>query len=111
MGFSHKGICHKTIEPAQAAFCESLTMTSINAQGGLVASSCASVAPPVVNVNLLNGTVASTAQIPIPAFLACEHSGGIDLTLDYFGVALGFIAVIAASKAVINIFRGRVDVA
>lgn len=111
MGFSYKGVCHSSVQPAQAAFCESLTMTSINAQGGLVVASCASVVPPSVNVNVLNGSVSSTLQLTIPEFLPCEHSGGVDLSLEYFAVALGFLAVVAASKAVLNIFRGRTDVA
>lgn len=111
MGYSYKGICHTTIEPAQVAFCQSLTMTSINSQGGVVASSCVSVAPPVVNINLVNGGLSSSLQMPIPEFLPCQHDGGVNLSLDYFVIALGFLAIVAASKAVLNIFRGRVDVA
>lgn len=111
MGYSFKGVCHTTIQPAQAAFCESLTLSSINAQGGLVVASCASVAPPYVNVNVLNGGVASTVQLSMPEFLPCQHDGGVNLSLDYFIIALGFLAVVASSKAVLNIFRGRSDVA
>lgn len=111
MGFSFKGVCHTTIEPAQAAFCQSLSMSSINAQGGLVVASCSSVAPPLVNVQLLNGGVSSTVQVSIPEFLPCAHDGGVNLSLDYFVLALGFLAIVGASKSVLNIFRGRTDVA
>lgn len=111
MGYSFKGVCHTTLEPAQAAFCESLTMSSINSNGGLVVYSCASVVPPVVNLNILNGNVASEMKVLLPEFLSCEHDGGVNLSLEYFVIALGFLAVVAASKAVLNIFRGRTDVA
>lgn len=111
MGYSFKGVCHSTLQPAQAAFCESLTLSSINSQGGLVVASCASIQPPNVLVNVLNGNIASSVQVPIPPFSACDHDGGINLSFDYFVVALGFLALIAASKAVLNIFRGRSDVA
>lgn len=111
MGYSFKGICHSTVEPAQAAFCESLTTSGLNSQGALVVASCTSVQPPYVNVSVVNGGVSSTVQLDIPQFLPCSHDGGINLSLDYFVLGLGFLALIAAGKQVLNIFRGRTDVA
>lgn len=111
MGYSFKGVCHTAIEPAQAAFCESLSTSGLNSQGALVVASCAAVEPPFVKVKLVNGGVASVVQLDIPQFLPCEHDGGVNLSLEYFGLALGFLALIACAKQILNIFRGRTDVA
>ena len=111
MGYSFKGVCHTTVEPAQAAFCESLTTSGLNSQGALVVASCMAVEPPYAKVKIVNGGVASIVQLDIPQFLPCNHDGGINLSLEYFVIGLGLLAVIAASKQVLNIFRGRTDVA
>ena len=111
MGYSFKGVCHTTEQAAQVSFCQSLTASSLSASGQVQHSACIGVVPPNVNVRIDNGVTKTDAVILIPPLLSCEHDGGINLSFDYFVVALGFLALIAASKAVLNIFRGRSDVA
>lgn len=111
MGFSFRGICHTKIEAAETAFCQSLSLSSMNGLGQIQSSTCLGVVAPNVNIRVDHGGTKTDTLIAIPPFQACDHDGGVSYSLEYFVIALGFLALIAASKAILNIFRGRSDVA
>lgn len=111
MGFAYQGVCHNTAPQAQAQFCQKLTMTGLTSTGTIVSTACASTTATTVTVNRLNGTTTSTHVITNAPFLNCTYDGGASLSLEYFALALGFVAVIAAAKAIVNVFRGRTDFA
>ena len=111
MGLAFQGICHNTVGLAQASFCQAMSMSDIDSKGQIVITTCRAMTATGVTVDTLIGTVASTRTINYPTFLTCTYDGGAALSLQYFAIALGFLALIAAGKAILNIFRGRTDVA
>ena len=111
MGFSYRNICYDTVVQAQDAVCGNYSYVTSDATGKPVVSVCSGVTSTTVTQYVKVGTTAAVNYTQVmPAFPACGFTGGATLALDYFSLALGFLAVIWASKAIMNIFRGRHEV-
>lgn len=112
MGVSYRNICYDTAAQAQAAVCGNYSFISSDSTGKPVVSTCTSYTSSTITetVKIGTGTPVIYSQV-MPSFPACSHSGGPIMALEYFGVGLGFLAVIWAAKSLIFIFRGRHEVA
>lgn len=112
MGVSYRNICYDTAAQAQAAVCGNYSFISTDSTGKPVVSTCTSYTASAITetVKIGTGTPVTYSQV-MPAFPTCSHTGGPTLALEYFALGLGFLAVIWAAKAIMNIFRGRHEVA
>lgn len=111
MGFSYRNICYDTVVQAQDAVCGNYSYISSDSTGKPVVSVCTATTATSVTQNIKVGTTAAVNYTQVmPSFPSCNFTGGATLALDYFALALGFLAVIWASKAIMNIFRGRHEV-
>lgn len=112
MGFSFKAVCYSNVGDAVHAFSHQFVYVSSDQVGRPVVSSVVSVdaVSLVQSVSIGGGVPVSFTHLS-PSFESCQHSGGPDMVLEYFSLAMGFLIVIWASKVIYNLVRGRHDVA
>lgn len=112
MGVSYRNICYDTAVQAQAAVCGNLAYVTSDSAGKPVVSVCTAYTATTLTQSVKIGTTTPVSYSQVmPAFPQCTFTGGPSLALEYFALGLGFLAVIWAAKAIMNIFRGRHEVA
>lgn len=115
MGFQHKNICYPTLPAAKQAACTSATQTWGNGASVMTADcttgNFTSTSSVYVVRRCTNGTACVSANTFYPAFQACTFDGSNNNPIEYFSMFLAVFVIVIAAKTVLNIFRGRHEVA
>lgn len=107
MGALFQNVCYPTQEVARAQACSTFD-AKVMATTNLYTSECTSTVFTGATMNICkrtNGGACTTVTQPWPTMSACDHSGGVSLSYDYFLAALVLLAVIWGSKKLIQLFN------
>ncbi|MFM2276398.1 MAG: hypothetical protein RL211_2270 [Pseudomonadota bacterium] len=115
MGYQVKNVCYPTLELAKLNHC---AQASYSYGSGTANYSyyCRSTAFAAANTTYamcrsLNGGACVNTNIAYPTFQPCSYDGSNNNPLEYFGLFLAVFVIVIAAKTVLNIFRGRHEVA
>jgi hypothetical protein len=106
MGALFKGVCYPSQEQARAEACTQFD-AKVMATTNLYTTECTSTVFTGVTMALCkrtNGGTCAVVNQPWPVTPACDHDGGVSLSLDYFYAALGFIVVVWGLKRLLQLF-------
>lgn len=106
MGALFRDTCYPTQEIARAQAC-AMFDAKVMASSNLYTSECTSTVFTGATMAICrrtNGGNCTTSNQPWPITPACEHDGGVSLSLDYFYAALAFLVVVWGLKRLLQLF-------
>lgn len=107
MGYSFNGVCYPTVEQAKVEQCSQFgqiwgsTTTYYTAE-------CSAVLPTGLNIcHRTNGGACKNSTLPFQTYQSCDHDGGVNMSLEYFGLILGFVVIVYVAARLKDYFWGK----
>ena len=115
MGYQVKQVCYPTLQLAKQNFCANAGYGYGSTTSNYVYN-CTSTAFEAANTTYtmcrtLNAGACTNVNIAYPTFTPCTYDGTNNNPLEYFGLYLAVFVIVIAAKFVMNLFRGRQEVA
>ncbi len=109
MGALFKNVCYPTQEAARAQACSTFD-AKVMATTNLYTSECTSTVFTGTTMTVCkrtNGGACTNVTPPWPVTPACDHDGGVSLSVDYFYGALLTVVIVWGGKQLMNLFNAN----
>lgn len=106
MGALYRDTCYPTQEAARAQACATFD-AKVMATTNLYTTECTSTVFTGATMSLCkrtNGGACTSITQPWPVTPACDHDGGVSLSLDYFYAVLALFVVVWGLKKLLQLF-------
>lgn len=106
MGALYRDTCYPTQDQARAQACATFD-AKVMQSTVLYTAECTSTVFSGAAMSICkrtNGGACTTVNQPWPVTPACDHDGGVTLSLDYFYAAMAFLVVVWGLKRLLQLF-------
>lgn len=109
MGALFKGVCYPTLAEAQTQACSS-AFFSFGSGTDVYTSQCVGLSSGAMQMQrLTNGALTTSYTQALPTLPDCSYDGGIDMALEFFGVALTLLIVVWCARKLASMFWKNYD--
>lgn len=114
MGYLVKGVCVPDLPSAKTLMCQGIDMYW-GATTSMYTTTCTSTSFTATDVSMtlcrrLNGAACTNVTHPYPTFQPCNYDGSTSLQVEYFGLMLGFLAIVWIGSRMYRFFWPKENV-